>query len=162
VVAGAVAVVVVDGLVDGEQLTSAIMIATAKSAVARRTVRMLATADRSTVASRRLWLKVFTSRRLREIICDPGRVGLQRVFRIGACDINGEEVQVLVDRAPLLAETIRVNSYARDPTGAGGATGAAGEVSALLRSPQVAQLQRNASRRCRARFHLSAASCAER
>ena len=91
----AVAVVVVDGLVDSEQPTSASMIVTTRSGVARQIVRMLATADRSTVASRRLWLKVFTSRRLREIVCDPGRVGLQRVFRIGACDINGEEVPVV-------------------------------------------------------------------
>jgi hypothetical protein len=41
---------------------------------------MLATADRSTVASTRLWLNVFTSRRLREIVCGPGLAGLQRVY----------------------------------------------------------------------------------
>ena len=41
---------------------------------------MLATADRSTVASTRLWLNVFTSRRLRESVCGPGLAGLQRVY----------------------------------------------------------------------------------
>ena len=68
----AVAFVVVDGLVDSEQPTSATMIVTTRSGVARRIVRMLATADRSMVASTRLWLNVFTSRRLCEIVC--GRV----------------------------------------------------------------------------------------
>jgi hypothetical protein len=41
---------------------------------------MLATADSSTVASTRSWLNVFTSRRLREIVCGRGLVGLQRVY----------------------------------------------------------------------------------
>ena len=57
VVAVAVAVGVVDGLVDSEQPTSANRIVTTRSGVTRRIVRMLATADRSTVASTRLWLK---------------------------------------------------------------------------------------------------------
>lgn len=76
----AVAIVVVDGLVDSEQPTSANMIVTTRSSVARRIVPMLATADRSTVASTRLWLNVLTSRRLREIVCGPGLAGLQRVY----------------------------------------------------------------------------------
>jgi hypothetical protein len=88
----AVAVVVVDGLVDSEQPTSANMIVTTRSGVAHRIVRMLATADRSTVASTWLWLNVFTSRRMREIVCGPGLVGLQRVSRIGSCDINAGEM----------------------------------------------------------------------
>ena len=57
VVAVAVAVGVVDGLFDSEQPTSANMIVTTRSGVTRRIVRILATADRSTVASTRLWLK---------------------------------------------------------------------------------------------------------
>ena len=101
VVAVAVAVVVVDGLVDSEQPTSASMIVTTRSGVARRIVRMLATADRSMVASRRLWLKVFTSRRVREIVCDPGLVGPQRVSRIGSCDINGGRCAGCSARAPI-------------------------------------------------------------
>jgi hypothetical protein len=88
VVAVAVAVGVVDGLVDSEQATSANRIVTTRSGVTRRIVRTLATADRSTVASTRLWLSVFTSRRLREIVCGTNLVGLQRVSRIGSCDIN--------------------------------------------------------------------------
>jgi hypothetical protein len=88
----AVAVVVVDGLVDSEQPTGANMIVTTRSGVAHRIVRMLATADRRTVASTWLWLNVFTSRRMREIVCGPGLVGLQRVSRIGSCDINAGEM----------------------------------------------------------------------
>ena len=88
----AVAVGVVDGLFDSEQPTSASMIVTTRSGVTRRIVRMLATADRSTVASTRLWLNVFTSRRLREIVCGPSLVGLQRVSRIGSCDINAGQM----------------------------------------------------------------------
>ena len=77
-VAVAVAVGVVDGLVDSEQPTSANMIVTTRSGMTRRIVRTLATADRSTVASTRLLLNVFTSRPLRKIVCGPGLVGLQR------------------------------------------------------------------------------------
>jgi hypothetical protein len=47
-VAVAVAVAVVDGLADTEQPTSANVIATTRSGVARRIVPMLTTADQST------------------------------------------------------------------------------------------------------------------
>jgi hypothetical protein len=67
----AVAIVVVDGLGDSEQPTSANMVMTTRS-VARRIVRMLAAADHSTVASTWLWLNVFTYRRMCEIVCGPG------------------------------------------------------------------------------------------
>jgi len=56
VVAGEVAVVVADGLFGSEQPTSVNMIVT----------------TRSGMASTRLWLNEFTSRRLPEIVCGPG------------------------------------------------------------------------------------------
>ena len=98
-VAVAVAVDVVDGLFDSEQPTSASMIVTTRSGVARRIARMLATADRSTVASTRLWLKVFTSRRVRETVCDPG------LAACSDCLVSGRVTSLLPRRAhhPILS-----------------------------------------------------------
>jgi hypothetical protein len=95
----AVAVVAVDGLFDSEQPTSASMIVTTRSGVARRIARMLATADRSTVASTRLWLKVFTSRRVRETVCDPGLAACSE------CLVSGRVTSLLPRRVyhPILS-----------------------------------------------------------
>ena len=68
------------------------MIVTTRSGVTRRIVRMLATANRSTVARTRWWLKVFTFRRLREIAYVTNLVGPQPVSRIGWREINARQM----------------------------------------------------------------------
>ena len=65
---------------------------TTTSGVTRRTVRMLATAARSTVASTRSWLRVFTSRRLSGIVRGTNLVRPQPVSRIGWRDINARQM----------------------------------------------------------------------
>jgi hypothetical protein len=61
-----------------------------RSGVTHRIVRPLAAADRSTAASTRLWLNVFTSRHC-VIACDTNRVEPQPVSRIGWRDINAAD-----------------------------------------------------------------------
>jgi len=76
-VAATFAVVAVDGLADSEQPTSASIMVTTRSGA---------------VASIRLWLKVFTSRRLRKPVSAQVYRACSEYLVSGQCDINGRDV----------------------------------------------------------------------